>query len=237
MKITTVFFDLDGTLLPQDQDVFIKTYFGALVKKLVPYGYEPQSFTKAMWAGIGAMMKNDGEMTNEKRFWQVFPSVIGEGVRSHYGVFEDFYERDFEREVKPSCGFNPEVKPSLDKVRRMGFRTVLATNPVFPSSATEQRIRWTGLCPEDFEYFTSYENSHYSKPNPEYYREILTKLGLDPCECVMVGNDVGDDMVAETLGMKVFLLTDNLINKVGADISRYPNGSFAELLFFLEKLN
>ena len=29
----------------------------------------------------------------------------------------------------------------------------------------------------------------------------------------MVGNDVGDDMVAQQLGMKVFLLTDNLINK------------------------
>ena len=32
MKITTVLFDLDGTLLPMDQDVFIKDYFGRLAR-------------------------------------------------------------------------------------------------------------------------------------------------------------------------------------------------------------
>ena len=37
-----VFFDLDGTLLPMDQDVFVKTYFSYLVKKMAPYGYEPK---------------------------------------------------------------------------------------------------------------------------------------------------------------------------------------------------
>ena len=35
----------------------------------------------------------------------------------------------------------------------------------------------------------------------------------------MVGNDVGDDMVAGELGMKVFLLADCLINKTNKDIS------------------
>ena len=48
----------------------------------------------------------------------------------------------------------------------------------------------------------------------------------------MVGNDVGEDMIAEKLGMKVFLLTDCIINKNNEDISRFPNGSFAELYKF-----
>ena len=39
MKIKAVLFDLDGTLLPMDQDVFIKAYFGGLVKALAPHGY------------------------------------------------------------------------------------------------------------------------------------------------------------------------------------------------------
>lgn len=42
----------------------------------------------------------------------------------------------------------------------------------------------------------------------------------------MVGNDVKEDMIAESLGMKVFLLTDCLINREGQDISRYRHGSF-----------
>ena len=36
--------------------------------------------------------------------------------------------------------------------------------------------------------------------------------------------------------MKVFLLTDCLINKGGEDISRYPNGSFDELKAYIDGL-
>ena len=61
-------------------------------------------------------------------------------------------------------------------------------------------------------------------------------MGLPFEECLMVGNDVSDDMVAESLGMKVFLLTDNLINKEDADISIYPNGSFKELMEYIDSI-
>ena len=113
---------------------------------------------------------------------------------------------------------------------------VLATNPLFPNIATENRIKWAGLSPDDFLLYTTYDNSCRSKPNPQYYTEITEKLGLDPKECLMVGNDVGEDMVAEDLGMKVFLLTDCLINKTDKDILNYHNGGFDELLQFIDNL-
>ena len=53
----------------------------------------------------------------------------------------------------------------------------------------------------------------------------------------MVGNDVGEDMIAQKLGCKVFLLTDCIINKANEDISAYPQGGFAELLQYINKLN
>ena len=40
--IKTVLFDLDGTLLPMDQDNFVKAYFKNLAIKLAPHGYDPQ---------------------------------------------------------------------------------------------------------------------------------------------------------------------------------------------------
>ena len=107
---------------------------------------------------------------------------------------------------------------------------------MFPAIATFSRIKWAGLNPEDFELITTYENSHFCKPNPDYYREILGKLSLNGDECLMVGNDVGEDMVAGQVGMQTFLLSDCLINKNGEDISRYPNGSFSELLHFIRSL-
>ena len=83
---------------------------------------------------------------------------------------------------------------------------------------------------------TSYENSRHCKPNPDYYRDVVEALGVKAEKCVMVGNDVGEDMIAEKLGMKVFLLTDCLINKAGADITQYPHGSFPELMEFVHSL-
>lgn len=110
----------------------------------------------------------------------------------------------------------------------------LATNPIFPMAATETRIRWAGLEPSDFILVTAYENSWYCKPNPAYYREILEKLNLEPEECLMVGNDVTEDMAAAKIGMNVFLLTDCLVNKEREDINRYPRGSFEQMLGYLE---
>ena len=57
--ITTILFDMDGTLLPMDQENFTKGYFRELVRKFAPYGYEPEQFTKTVWDGTGAMVKND----------------------------------------------------------------------------------------------------------------------------------------------------------------------------------
>ena len=62
---------------------------------------------------------------------------------------------------------------------------VLATNSIFPRIATENRIRWAGLEPDDFALITTYENSTYCKPNPAYYREVLGKLGLEAEECLV----------------------------------------------------
>ena len=234
MKIKTVLFDLDGTLLPMDQDVFVKAYFGGLVKKLAPFGYDPEMLVKSIWKGTDAMVLNNGEKTNEALFWDLFASIFGEESRKDEPKFAEFYENEFQK-VKNVCGFKKESAQIIKKLKDNGIRVALATNPIFPAIATESRMRWAGLEPSDFELYTTYENCKHSKPNPKYYEDILTQLGATPEECLMVGNDVDDDMVAERIGMKVFLLTDDLINKNGVDISIYPNGSFAELNKFIDE--
>lgn len=236
MKPKMILFDLDGTLLPMDQDVFVKTYFGAIAKKLAPHGYEPQKLVQSIWVGTKAMIKNDGSKKNEQAFWDTFAGIYGEQVRDEIVYFDEFYEQNFDG-VQVSCGFNAEVAKAVRLLKEAGYRLALATNPIFPSIATEKRMRWAGLDRSDFELYTTYENSRYCKPNLKYYEDILTALDVKAEECLMVGNDVGEDMIAENLGMKVFLLTDCLINRENKDISAYPHGSFAELLAFVDTLS
>ena len=234
-KITTVLFDLDGTLLPMDQDVFIKAYFTRVAAKMAPRGYAPKALIDAIWAGTTSMVKNDGSCTNEQAFWATFAAILGEKVRAEEPVLRGFYENEFQG-VQSVCGCHPAAAEIVRDLKARDIRVVLATNPVFPAVATESRIRWAGLEPSDFELYTTYENSRYCKPTLAYYEDILTALGVSGEECVMVGNDVSEDMVAERLGMKTFLLTDCLINKNGEDISKWAHGGFEELKAFLMQL-
>lgn len=235
MSIQAVFFDLDGTLLPMDQEVFVKAYMKLLAAKMAPRGYEPQALVAAIWKGTAAMVKNDGSRTNEAVFWDTFAGLLGEKVRQDEPVFEDFYRNEFQQ-AEAVCGKIPNVGRLLDLLKKKGKRVILATNPIFPAIATHSRIRWAGLTPEDFEFITTYDNSRYCKPNPDYYREILAKLNLSGEECLMVGNDAEEDTAAERAGMRVFLLTDCLINQKGRDISAYPQGDFEALMDYCRKL-
>ena len=235
MAITTVLFDLDGTLLPMDQDLFVKSYFKRLAVKLAPLGYESKQLFECIWAGTAAMIRNDGRCTNEEAFWAVFSKIYGKEALKDQPAFDAFYENEFQN-VAQDCGFTPKANETIQELKQLGLRLALATNPIFPAVATESRMRWAGLHQDDFELYTTYENCSYCKPNPAYYREILKQLKCTPEECLMVGNDVGDDMIAQSLGRKIFLLTDCLINRDNADLSVYPSGSFSELMDYVRSL-
>ena len=233
--IKAVLFDLDGTLLPMVQEEFTKGYFKILAKKMISYGYETEPLINSVWHGTKAMIQNDGRSTNEDAFWEDFASIYGEKARDDKILFQEFYEKDFEQ-ARSFCGFNPKAAKMISYLKNSNCRIALATNPIFPAVATQKRIRWAGLEPEDFELYTTYENIGYCKPNLDYYREILRRMELNPDDCLMVGNDVGEDMVAEDLGMKVFLLTECVISSTDADISKWPHGDYDSLLLFLKEM-
>ena len=234
--ITTILFDLDGTLLPMDLDTFLKAYLGGLAKKGAPLGYIPEQLMKCVLAGTSAMVQNDGSLTNKQVFWHTFSILCDRDAREDEAVFDEFYHQEFQQ-LKDTCGFNPQAAEAIRQIKAMGYRVALATNPLFPAIATQSRARWAGLDPADFDLITTYEDTYHCKPNPDYYRDVMNSLGVKPEECVMVGNDVAEDMIAETLGIRVFLLTDCLINKYNADIRHYPQGGFPELMEFIRSLN
>lgn len=217
-----------------NQDEFAKAYFKRLAAKLATHGYEPQALVKNMYKGIDAMVENDGSRTNEQAFWQVFTGVYGEKAVQDMPVFDDYYRNEFQT-IASLCGCNPAAAQCVRVLKEAGYRVALATNPVFPAFATESRIRWAGMEAEMFELYTTYESMRYCKPNLKYYEEICRMLGVKAEECLMVGNDVEDDMVAKGLGMKVFLLTDCLLNRNDRDISVYPSGGFEQMMDYIRE--
>ena len=226
-KYTAVLFDLDGTLIPFDQEEFIKEYFKELVYKMVPLGCDKDLLVKAIWMGTDAMLSNDGSKTNKEAFFEVFGTVMNKKLEDIEPLFNEFYLNEFDR-VKSVLKYKADRREFIKALKEKGVNIVLATNPLFPKEAVETRLSWIGLKGSDFSYITTYENSSYCKPNLNYYREILHKTGYDALECIMIGNNTLDDMQASRIGLDVYLVTDNLENELGEDISVYKHGSFED---------
>lgn len=229
-----IFFDLDGTLLPMDNDVFVKGYLGLLSKAVAPLGYTPDTMIPTMWKGVAAMVKNDGSRTNADIFWDYFSTAFGKKVYDHIPIFDKFYSSEFHK-AKALTAPTPLAAEAVKLARAKAEYVVLATNPIFPRVAVDSRIGWIGISPADFDLITSYENSGSCKPNPAYYTEICKKLSLDPARCLMIGNNAEEDAkAANAAGLDTYLLTDCLIAE--GELPDGKKGSFAELITFLQAL-
>ena len=235
-----ILFDLDGTLLPMDLHTFEKMYFGVLLEKFKDLGLicvtdeDKKAIYSAAMAGIGAMVKNDGSCTNEEIFFTTFKKYTGVDFLNRKAELNEFYQNEF-NQVAKVCGKNPRVAEIIKMLKENGVRIAVATNPLFPLRANESRLAWAGLDLNDFEYCTCYETSKFCKPNLDYYRAILEHLDVKPEDCMMVGNDVREDMIARELGMDVFLITDCLLNVENKDISVYPHGSWDDFWRYINQ--
>ncbi|WP_417755277.1 HAD family hydrolase, partial [Senegalimassilia anaerobia] len=162
-----VFFDLDGTLLPMDVDVFMKSYFRALGGYVARMGIAPDQFMAGMKRGITAMATNDSGHANAESFWPEFLACIDlpEGVTADalQAAIGDFYENEF-GELGADVQPNPAAARAIEALAAKGYPLVLATMPMFPRRAVEWRLRWAGIDPAVFSRITTFENSTAVKP-------------------------------------------------------------------------
>lgn len=226
--IRCVLFDLDGTLLPLNQDEFAHEYLkqiGAKVAQVV----DPRKFVNQLLASTEAMvMSKEKHKTNQQVFFDDFLPKIGVERELLLPLIDEFYESSFAL-VKSATQYSAAARHVVMEVKENGLDVVVATNPIFPISAVKQRLTWAGIGDIDFKLITSYEQSHFCKPHTEYYWEIVECIGASPEECLMVGNDVEEDLVAAQIGMKTYLVTDCLLNTKNIPIKADYQGTLQEL--------
>jgi len=232
--LNTILFDLDGTLLPIESKDFEKVYFGGLSSHFTDM-YTPEAFMKLIWDATIAMMMDTSDQTNETVFMAALGSVVNEKLTEMQRRFETFYQTNFDL-LRTVVIENAEIKEAVKVLKEKGYTLVIATNPLFPKLAIEKRISWTGMNRDDFSYVTSFENNHYCKPQPKFFEEILKDIGKTPSECLMVGNDAQEDMVAKVLGIETYLITDHLIARKDKPVLADHQGHYADFLIFAQNL-
>lgn len=228
-----ILFDLDGTLLPMDTEKFILYYIKELAGK-VAHLIDPQEFSKLLWNATHAVIKNvDEQKRNEEVFQEAFLSSVSVSREEIWPIFDTFYAEtfpQFSHLTEPNALAPQVVQAAIDA----GYTVVVATNPLFPRVAIEHRLAWAGVKELPFAKVTVYEDCHFTKPHLQYYKEICTEIGVEPEDCIMVGNDMQEDMVASKLGMKTFLVEGYVIDRGEPQYQIDDRGSLAELL---ERIN
>jgi FMN phosphatase YigB (HAD superfamily) len=208
--LKAVLFDLDDTLLANDMDVLLPHHLRMLGEYFAPF-VEPSRFKTALLSGTRRMMESqDRSTTNHQEFWPIFENLSGMARSEAEPYLDRFY-----REKYPSlAGLTrpvPFARPLIESCLQRGLKVVIATNPLFPKRAIEERLRWAGLPAEELPYalVTCYESMHATKPALSYYEEILAKVGATPEATLMVGNDADADIApAQRLGLQTIHVTN-----------------------------
>jgi len=70
----------------------------------------------------------------------------------------------------------------------------------------------------------------------QFYQEVLEEAGRKAEECMMVGNDVEEDLVAGKLGMQTFLITNHIIKRTEDDICCTYQGTYEDFLKYAQEV-
>ncbi|NLS45597.1 MAG: HAD family hydrolase [Firmicutes bacterium] len=211
--IRCVLFDLDGTLVHFEYDDFLDEYFKAITKAIGKI-IEPEHFAEALMATTEVMI---GNTDSSRKISEVFLDDFFQRVDVSEDIlmpaFEDFYRNEF-TELRDTLGIkpHPKAREMIEFLINEGYDVIIATNSVFPIEAIEERMRWGDILGFPYKLITCYDTMHFCKPNPKYYEEILKITQYKPEECLMVGNNVDEDIIAGILGMKTYLVDDFLLD-------------------------
>ena len=231
---SAVLFDLDDTLLYNDMEgVFLRRYFAMLAEYARPLA-EPQTLMAALSAASEAMQRGqstDGP-TNEEKFASAFAPPLDKPWDELRTFFAAFYEDRFP-ELRSVTRAHPDARRAVRACAELGCQVVIATNPLFPARAIEQRMAWAGVDDLPFALVTTYENMHTCKPYPAYYAEIAERIGVAPRACLMVGNDLLRDIApARQAGMHTFLADEWIVNP-DPNISADHRGALSDFIAWM----
>ncbi len=207
MTITHILFDLDDTLLANSTQRFLPEYLKLLSYALSRFA-SPETVPMLIMECTMEMQTNpDPNVTNLEAFYTPFLARLGVSFETVQPTIEKFYREDYpalRHVVKPMPGARELVQHLFDE----GYTVAVATNPLFPRIAVEQRLQWANVGDFPFALVTTMEIMHFSKPNPQYFTEVLEMLGIPAENALMVGDDPERDIApAQSVGLRTWHIT------------------------------
>ncbi len=200
--ITTVLFDLDGTLVDSAADLQ-----GALNRLLVSEGRAEVAVDAVK------LMIGDGVKKLVERGFEATGGIPpDEAVEALMGGFIKDYEANSTVLTRPF----PGAKRALKTLNEAGARMALCTNK--PHGAALEILGEFGLDGYFEEIVGGDSLGGIKKPDPRFLLETLKRLGVDPANAVMVGDNQNDVDAARGAGLRVIVLGHGYTRTPPADL-------------------
>lgn len=236
--IKVVAFDLDGTLIDFSIKEFIKAYLKSLYKYLCGHSelaIDEKTFGYGLLQSMEDILKINNESSAYDKFYQALENYFPFDKELMKRLVSEYYQSDF-NSLKDLVVGNPYLKKVIEYLKEKNIKMIVATNPLFPHEGILARMQWGDINSKDFLFVTFGEDFHYIKPDLNYYREIISRLKIQPEELLMVGNDVDEDMCASELGCQTYLVTDCLLSRHGNEKNVINKGTSHELYDYIRRV-
>lgn len=233
--LKAVLFDLDNTLILFEEVKFLSGYYPVLSARFAGIFPDGQFAERLMKATI-ELRNNDGSQSNRELFLGAFGDGLNVNRDEVWARFEQFFSHDFDI-FKDAVTAAPGAGEAFRHVKDLGLKIVVATNPIWPLVVQKKRLAWAGLGDIDVDLITHIDNMSFCKPQLGYFRQICQLIEVKPEECLMVGDDPANDMVAARTGMKTYQTTDSRAysqkpleiskNVIGNNLDGIPPANFS----------
>ena len=205
--LKAVLFDLDNTLILFEEVSFLSGYYPVLAARFDGIFPDGQFAERLMKATV-VLRDNDGSKINRELFLGVFCEGLSASRDEVWMRFEQFFSLDFDM-FRDAVTATPGAEEAFRHAKDRGLKIVVATNPIWPLVVQKKRLAWAGLGGIDVDLITHIDNMSYCKPQLGYFTQICRLINVKPEECLMVGDDPANDMVAARAGMKTYQATDS----------------------------
>lgn len=174
-KITTLLFDLDGTLI--DTNELIIQSFLHVFDKYLPGQYNREDVLQYMGP------------TLTQTFGELNPDKIVE-------MIEDYRNFNISKHDNMVCAFDGVVD-TLKALKEEGYKLAIVTSKL--RKVAKMGTKLTQI-DEYFDVFVSHDDVKEHKPNPEALNIAMEKLGSKPEETMMIGDNFHDINAAKAAG-------------------------------------
>jgi FMN phosphatase YigB (HAD superfamily) len=202
--------DLDGTLIQEHFLLPLLAYPLLAYRLTMVFGW--RNVIKNMQICRQALTNTSSSLTNYERLLETACAVAICPKDVTRSIVENFFKKDY---PKLRHFYRPitNAKDALIIARQLGYKLILATNPVWPESCVKLRLRQCGYDPQMFNYITHAEIMHSSKPQQSYFTGCLRLANTTSAATVMIGNDEYKDGVCRTANISYYSVAVEPANK------------------------